>query len=549
MAECFNLLWPCECLSADAMFDIYGYPRFAFFIPGGPPFGGLHYGSQHRHPHGFARQPAVSNFDFQEIDPGTGFDLGGQVYNSKEVADNWFIPRGTPLVDEHKQYTLATAVGGYVQDQEHVWAIEKRDAFYAVLYNAVDRTEIVAVNLDDINDDDFGSTPDNDDDSEPNRETVRRMLTSVNQTEMLAFRIAEEPTFGVPASLYINSDGEALWPVTPPPSSNANIIDLMAERAYPRCCGQIIENQQTVGLFVGNAVIQRGFRDRIFSADIEPLSIDSNYNWVFFDASPDHWVGVVNRIVPGGRQWLALIDGQVVLDRFSTSTQTSFEQAIGGAAIMHPHVAHPHETEDGTYILIPTKEYATPPSPGNPGVLADPERPYTLVCYKDGEEIWRTPPRFRPVICKTSSDRWLYCTGWEGVDSDNGGLTSTPVTPMTGTLFDNDGSYSTGQPYWLIRHDGSQAAPCGRIESAGPLVIVPWHGTTTEISGPTTLTTVTYNFAPYDTSFATGGGGLPGGAHLVQDGEIVRGTHDVVKNSALVGGSLPADPAEWTIEV
>jgi hypothetical protein len=537
MAECFNLLWPCECLSADSMFDIYGYPRFAFVVPGGPPFGGLHYGSQHRHPHGFARQPTVSNFDFQEIDPGTGFDLGGLVYHSKEVADNWFIPPSTQVPEEHKQYTLATAVGGYVQDQENAWAIEKRDdAFYAILYNAVDRTEIVAARLDGIVD----GTPDNDFDEEPDRESARRLLSSVSQDAMLSFFVD-----GV-GNMLVKSDGTIVHPLSAPPGTD-NVIDLVAPRAYPRCCGRLRSNNQTTGLFVGEVLINEEEND-IVSGNVTPLTIDSNYNWVFFDASRDHWVGVVNRIVTGGRQWLALIDGEVVMDRFSQNPGT-FERSIGGTMLMQPHVAHPHETEDGTFILIPTKEYATPPSPGNPGVLADPERPYTLVCYKDGEEIWRTPPRFRPVICKTSSDRWLYCTGWEGVDSDNDGFTSTPVTPMPGTLFDNDGHYGVGQPYWLIRHDGGLAAPCGRIESAGPLVIVPWHGTTRELRGFSMFTNVTYNFAPYDTSFATGGGGLPGGAHLVQDGEIVRGTHDVVKNSALVGGSLPADPAEWTIEV
>jgi hypothetical protein len=349
----------------------------------------------------------------------------------------------------------------------------------------------------------------------------------------------------------------------------------VANRAYPRCAGRILRKAAVeyvaIGHFVGDLVIVPPDAPRpayVTASNIEEVGgVASNLTVLFFDASPKglqgggDWAAVFAQVSAGIYQYQAVINNATVLHYYEIPSQMALPNIhgpnglAGGLPIMAPHVAHPQETLGGGYVTLATKLYAAPPTPSANGVLEDPNRPYTLRCFKGGAEIWRTPPRVLPVICSVSSDRWLYCTGFEGFRARATYGFANPRLQMPGNVFDpniteNVHGIWSGLPYWAIRHDGTQNAPLGspKTNVAGAKYMDNWPGT--EINPVIGGFRTTHIFAPYlvgSTGYflPPGGGGFPGGGRLIALGQIDRGHHDCLKNSELVGGALPADANEW----
>lgn len=477
------------CCPADSLYDIYGIPDYVVSTG---------------HPLGLVRQPTMHPTD-------SFFD------NSKDRAstDNWYIPTQDAVTVPADHFTIGTVVGGYETDREFVWALETRDGeYYLVRYDAVAREEVFALWLGDTT---VVST------SYLDLLTHNNPNNSYSQDTLMGLCTVPGPETGFPflsetdGRFVLQADGtwEALGYVNKNNVTTGEVISLFALRHFPWAAGE-----DASGLFICTAedlVVNGTFgnfrRNFVVTDKTYVTGFVTADSWIHFDASPTNWAGVIRDT--SSDEYSLVINDDIIFTRYQ------------GTDISQPHVAHPHETLGDGWVIVGMKDYSVEPTSGSPsGTLADAALPYIGIAYHNGVEAWRTPRRTFPVIPKTSSDRWLYMSGWQ--------KTTSPLsTEMTGTVHSGSGYHASGRSHWLIKHDGSQAAACGTGFGSSNGV---WPNTT--IAGA--AITVRHMFGRY----GYGGGSGPD-LYVAGGTGKIYGLHDCVKNSALVTGSLPADATTW----
>lgn len=205
--------------------------------------------------------------------------------------------------------------------------------------------------------------------------------------------------------------------------------------------------------------------------------------WDAFDSCRGTWAGLLSYST---RPWsfsdkeirqALYIDGQLAIEYPAATSSSGLPASVpeklftgdfynpGGRllGLGVPHVCFPHETLGSGYVALVQKVYSTPPNTSNlNGVLENPSKPFAIVIYQGTSKIWQSPlMQSLPMpFIAGSSDRWIYAvTPLQVLDSE-----------MTGGAFSNRYTFPippfTPVPAargWLIKHDGSEVIPAGRL--------------------------------------------------------------------------------------
>lgn len=508
----------CGCL-LPSLFDCYGIRQSWNTI-----------GGSYAHPGGLVRQPIIV------------FALNDKEYNSTiESETEWLIEPDSALSDPATQFTVATLVAGFETGSEFVWAVESRDEeYYAVRYNAVTRDEVFAELLDDVTEalrpnllnwsplafaTTLGGTG----------TLTGRGIPSCTASEWHTLIMTGVNTF---SRFSINSGGTITF-------TNASIAgdttggvsarfpQVLAPRGWPMAAGRITASgvgQAIVGPVDWVHVSGTTWRLQFSSHSVVFTNSGAITTWIWFDSTPDGslWAGVYLRVIGSsgaGGNWpleaVLVINGSEKLKRYWEHPPI-VAKAFADQDILGPvHITHPDENGD-RYVVVSMTDYDVLPSVSDPDGTPD-DPPFIAVVYNSsGTEVWRTVNHNDPVICKTSSDRWLYFTGWEGNNYEAGTITS--ATGLVRTAMDSTG-LDSGQPFWLAKHDGSQFATVG-----------PWPET---INLGVNGARVDHIFSTFDYQVPVTGTNFWFG--VSSNSHWPKGFHDVVHNNALVEFGIPAD--------
>lgn len=155
-------------------------------------------------------------------------------------------------------------------------------------------------------------------------------------------------------------------------------------------------------------------------------------------------------VLSGPRTLELRINGALVWTRPMPS-HTNFGQLFDvGPPYFQPHICWPHETLGGGFVAVPEHSWT-----GNASSLVTTAR---LVVYRNGQQIWATPPRtIAPgqavdIEVMGSTDRWIYFRTTDGVS----------VSTMTSGFITMPNDQLRTQ-FWLARHDGSEIIPMGTL--------------------------------------------------------------------------------------
>lgn len=404
-----------------------------------------------------------------------------------QLAGNWNIPLPVVPAEDGGSYDQIdlTLVGGFPVDQERVW-VGALNVERLWLVDAVNKTVIKDI---------------------PNSALVAagapvNYLRQFWSPKSCGFSSGQASFRAASASqdellianlfnnryLYANSDGDITYGTLP------LAIRGFAPRYWPIAWNGAIFGEFDFTGTLKNTTLMPG------SASIES-----------FDIGPDGWVAAT--VVPGNpTRRRAVINGEIVIADGPAGGSISDNNPWPWSV----HAAHPHETLGGGYFVICQTLTFNASQPN--------ESVRRISVFKGTTLVW-TAEMSGLVFCESSSDRWLYFRGGMNLltgdriyplGAEGGEDYQIPKATMPNPVRDYLGN-NLDSPWWLVKHDGSQSFSGGRMLADSKTT--GWPGT-----------------HPVDAIRTTSGNSFPR--------PTLSTNYDVVKNSALVKHSLPADATE-----
>lgn len=385
---------------------------------------------------------------------------------------DWFIPYVVP----NQTPLVSTTATGFPAFGGRVWSIESRatpsSGTYLACYDSVTRTQLFAV-------------PWN---GKSGVLTPYTMFTQFNPGFNVNGRFATSQTGagdydGASTLTTVSSTGVVTTTtgspasVTTGPISNqvTETVNCFSWRNWPRGAGsrtrrvngQIVESE----LFYGDIIATGSALTIINRQPAVSTAVNGTlYEWVAFDSSPTHWVGIVIKRPPFSfpqppPKIQLIINFQLIVEYDYIETAPGHSSQSGPVRYFgEPHVCHPHETLGDGWIAVPTLPYYQLPTTGSPiGIQEDPTHSWKIVFYKNGVESWRTPAQWPtstlppdqwnavqreqafPPQVHHSSDRWIY------VDDLTWGKRSAVIPDH-------------------FRHDGSASFRTGKFQANGTIL-------------------------------------------------------------------------------
>jgi hypothetical protein len=214
--------------------------------------------------------------------------------------------------------------------------------------------------------------------------------------------------------------------------------------------------------------------------------------WLSFHGRGDEWVGLARLISkftlaantglpnptppPPPNTWYLLSSGGQCKEH---STRWPFYIATSNPTIQESEIQLTNKAVCNGVIASVQTAYTTEPTSNSsgditsPGVLEDSARPYVIIFYKDGVEIWRSLPlggapptadrdNHIPPVIIGGSKRWVYVAVMNK-DINTPSINVNSVDYVTGGEFTGDDLQ--GMRVYLIKHDGSEIVPTGKLNT------------------------------------------------------------------------------------